>query len=282
MRDFGAMRALLERERPDALVHLAFVLNPIHDEARMYDIDVNGTEAVLRAASEAGIEQVLVTSSATAYGAFPDNPRADDRGVARCAAPPDFSYARDKTEADRICQLWAARASGPRDDDRAPVHRVRPQRRQLHLAQLGERRLHADRRRGRRGASSSCTRTTSCPRSSACSTRGAGGTFNLAGDGTMTWRESAELVGLKTRDDLDEDAEAALQRRLEAPRPEVESPPGNADFIRYPWIVSTAKLKVEIDWEPSKNTREVFVETMRQGPPRRRLSAPCRTSPSSP
>src|SRR5688572_13160178 len=74
VRDFEAMRSLLERERPDALVHLAFVLNPIHDEARMYDIDVNGTEAVLRAATEAGTGHVLVTSSATAYGAFPDNP----------------------------------------------------------------------------------------------------------------------------------------------------------------------------------------------------------------
>jgi hypothetical protein len=48
------MRELLEREQPDALVHLAFVLNPLRDEARMYDIDVNGTAAVLRAASDAG------------------------------------------------------------------------------------------------------------------------------------------------------------------------------------------------------------------------------------
>ena len=66
VRDFAAIRDLLEREQPDALVHLAFLLNPIRDEARMYDIDVNGTQAVLRAASEAGVGQVLVTSSATA------------------------------------------------------------------------------------------------------------------------------------------------------------------------------------------------------------------------
>ena len=73
----------------------------------MYDIDVNGTQAVLQAASEAGTEQVLVTSSASAYGAFPDNPVpiAEDQPV---RGQPDFSYARDKAEADRICQLWAA------------------------------------------------------------------------------------------------------------------------------------------------------------------------------
>ena len=72
----------------------------------MYDVDVNGTHNVLDAAAAAGVGQVLVTTSAVAYGAFPDNPvplTEDDpvRGVAR------FSYARDKTESDRICQLWA-------------------------------------------------------------------------------------------------------------------------------------------------------------------------------
>ena len=37
-------------------------------------MDVNGTHNVLEAAAAAGTAQVLVTSSATAYGAFPDNP----------------------------------------------------------------------------------------------------------------------------------------------------------------------------------------------------------------
>ena len=88
------------------LVHLAFILNPTHDEGFMYDVDVNGTHNVLEAAASAGVGQVLVTTSAVAYGAFPDNPvplTEDDpvRGVSR------FSYARDKTESDRICQLWA-------------------------------------------------------------------------------------------------------------------------------------------------------------------------------
>jgi UDP-glucose 4-epimerase len=107
IRDRG-MRSLLEAERPDALVHLAFVLNPIRDEHTMYDIDVNGTQNVLDAASAAGTPHVLVASSTTAYGAWPDNPvplTEDDpvRGM------PGYEYARDKTEIDRLCQLWGAR-----------------------------------------------------------------------------------------------------------------------------------------------------------------------------
>src|SRR5690242_14873179 len=53
VRDRAAMRSLLESEQIDRLIHLAFILNPIHDEARMYDIDVNGAGAVLQAASDA-------------------------------------------------------------------------------------------------------------------------------------------------------------------------------------------------------------------------------------
>ncbi|MEA2494608.1 MAG: UDP-glucose 4-epimerase, partial [Thermoleophilaceae bacterium] len=108
VRDKVASRELFERERPDCVVHLAFLLNPIHDEAAMYDVDVNGTQNVLEAASAAGVGHMLVTSSTTAYGAFADNPvplTEDDpvRGA------PDFSYARDKAESDRLCQLWALR-----------------------------------------------------------------------------------------------------------------------------------------------------------------------------
>src|SRR3954453_20746409 len=106
VRDRDATRQLLEDARPDALVHLAFILNPSHDEDLMYEVDVNGTRNVLEAASLAGTQQVLVASSSTAYGAFADNPEpiTEEQPVRGVAG---FSYARDKTESDRLCQLWA-------------------------------------------------------------------------------------------------------------------------------------------------------------------------------
>ena len=108
VRDGAACRELIGRCAPDTLVHLAFILNPLHDEGLMYEVDVNGTSNVLEAAGDAGTGHVLVTSSTTAYGAWPDNPVpiTEDwpvRGV------PDYAYARDKAESDRLCQLWALR-----------------------------------------------------------------------------------------------------------------------------------------------------------------------------
>jgi UDP-glucose 4-epimerase len=260
VRDYASIRTLLDREQPDALVHLAFVLNPIRDEARMYDIDVNGTAAVLRAAADAGTAQILVTSSATAYGAFPDNPKpiAEDWPV---RGQPDFSYARHKADADRICQLWALENSdrvmtivrpsivfGPNVDNYIsrswktsafmPVLDGVEEEFQL---------VHED------DVVSAIIGLLDAK---------AVGAFNVGGDGQMTWKESAEMVGLKTR----AMSMKAVRRiyaaawALHAPR--VEAPPGNLSFIRYPWIVSNEKLKTETGWQPSATTREVFVETM--------------------
>ena len=54
------------------MVHLAFLLDPIRDEAAMYDIDVNGTQNVLEAASGGGRRaDAGGIEFTTAYGAWP-------------------------------------------------------------------------------------------------------------------------------------------------------------------------------------------------------------------
>jgi UDP-glucose 4-epimerase len=261
VRDRRAMRELLERERPDALVHLAFLLNPIRDEALMYDIDVNGTQAVLQAASEVGTEQVLVTSSASAYGAFPDNPVpiAEDQPV---RGQPDFSYARDKAEADRICQLWAADhpdrvmtivrptfVFGPNVDNflshpftDSPFIPV------LDGVEADLQLVHED---------DVVTAITGLLDANE------GGAFNVAADGLMKWREAAEMIGTKVREMKFRTAYRmyGLAWRLHVPR--VEAPAGSLHFIRHPYVVSNAKLKAAIGWEPKYETREVYEQTMR-------------------
>jgi UDP-glucose 4-epimerase len=258
VRDRGAIRDLLGRERPDALVHLAFVLNPIHDEARMYDIDVNGTHAVLWAAADAGTEQVLVTSSATAYGAFPDNPKpiAEDWPV---RGHPSFPYARDKADADRLCQLWAAEhpdrvmtivrpsiVFGPSVDNFIVHAYERPF--TLGIEGMNEefQLVHEDDVPGAIGGLLDAR---------------AGGAFNLAGDGLMRWREAAELAGLGMRDVKFRTAQRVMGAawKLHA----VEAPPGFLDFVRYPWVVSNDKLKRETGWEPKHDTRSTFEQTMK-------------------
>src|SRR5262249_5178025 len=91
----------------------------------------------------------------------------------------------------------------------------------------------------------------------------ADGAFNLAGDGTMTWRQSAEILGKNVREMSLKNMKrlTRLMWRLHVPR--TEAPAGNLDFLRYPWVVSTEKLKAATDWKPRFDTRETFKLTMR-------------------
>ena len=151
----------------------------------MYDVDVNGTHNVLEAAARGRRRQVLVTTSATAYGAFPDNPvplTEDDpvRGVA------GFTYARDKTESDRLCQLWAAQHPDRVMTIVRPVHRVRPERRQLPRAALDQAAVRR-RRRARSTSDIQFVHEDDVVEAITGLLLGRhGGAFNVAGDGLMT------------------------------------------------------------------------------------------------
>jgi UDP-glucose 4-epimerase len=259
VRDAARTREILERERPDALVHLAFILNPMRDENTMYDIDVNGTLHVLEAASKAGVQQVLVTSSTTAYGAFADNPvplteEHPVRGV------PDFEYARDKTESDRLCQLWALRhpertmtivrpciVFGPNVDN----YISRSWTDSPFLPDVGGmdtplQFVHED---------------DVVDALVGLLTGAHAGAYNVTGDGTLTWRETAELAGLKVRR-----MPERMARRVGAFMWRVgqsESPPGNLHFLIHPWVASNEKVKQTLGWKPRYSSREAFLETMR-------------------
>ena len=259
VRDRQGMRELLARERPTCLVHLAFLLNPIHDEAAMYDVDVNGTQNVLEAASAAGVEHVLVTSSTTAYGAFADNPvplTEDDpvRGA------PDFSYARDKAESDRLCQLWALEhpervmtivrpciVFGPDVENyivrlwlkqpfRADFGLGDPPMQFVHVDDVAEALIGL--LEGRHP-----------------------GVFNVAADGYISLGEASDLIGLKARRvpyRAFKRFAGALWRVRQS-----EAPAGQLEFAIHPWVASNDKLKKATGWAPRWTSREVFELTMR-------------------
>jgi UDP-glucose 4-epimerase len=258
VRDREAVRRTLEESRADALVHLAFILNPVHDEHFMYDVDVNGTHNVLEAAGEAGTRQVLVTTSSVAYGAFPDNPEPlteDDpvRGVA------SFSYARDKTESDRLCQLWAAKypdrtmtivrpciVFGPNVDN----YLVRIWTNTPFQADAG----HLDRHIQFVHEDDVVEAVIGLLHGKE------GGAFNVAGDGLMTLRECAEVAGMPIRR-MPLWAYRTLARvfwRLRI----AESPPGQVEFAVHPWVISNEKVK-STGWKPRYTSRETFEITMR-------------------
>jgi UDP-glucose 4-epimerase len=259
VRDRAGVRAVLDRVRPDVLVHLAFILNPSHDEEFAYNVDVNGTQNVLEAADRAGTGQVLVTTSGVAYGAFPDNsvPLTEDdpvRGVA------GFSYARDKTESDRLCQLWAAThpdrvmtivrpciVFGPNVDN----YLVRLWTKQPFAVDVGTIDTHTQ----------FVHEDDVVEGITALLLGRHGGAFNVAGDGLMTNRECAELIGVPIRR-MPLRLYRGLARVMWRLR-QSEIPPGGIEFALHSWLVSNEKLKRTTGWTPKYSSRETFEITMR-------------------
>jgi nucleoside-diphosphate-sugar epimerase len=108
---------LLREERPAAVVHLAFVIDPVRtgvlDVDRMWHINVAGTARVMEAITEANRDEVVVEkfvypSSVSVYG--PDLPEAvsEDFSLGAHTLP----YAVHKMESDKVVQQRAPSLRG--------------------------------------------------------------------------------------------------------------------------------------------------------------------------
>lgn len=261
VRDAAAISQALAEEQPDVLIHLAFVVDPTHDEPAMYDVNVNGTFNVLAAASAQGVDRVVVMTATMAYGAWPNNPVPIDEsqpvhGHAR------YVYARHAAEADRIAQLWASlhrqrlttivrpcTVFGPGADS----HLVRMWDSQTFFPDFGTgdqptQFLHLD----------DCVSGMLHLVDSAQP-----GVFNLVPDGEITWHQCAELAGIEVRGVREESFSGLAGGMWRLKMSNVEIPPSFVDFFKYPYLASNARLKQAVpSWQPQHTSRDVFSAQM--------------------
>jgi nucleoside-diphosphate-sugar epimerase len=108
---------LLREVRPVAVVHLAFVLDPVRtgvfDLDQMWQINVAGTARVMEAITEANRDDFIVgrfifPSSVSVYGPELPEPVSEDAPLAAHTLP----YAIHKMEADRVVQQRAPALRG--------------------------------------------------------------------------------------------------------------------------------------------------------------------------
>lgn len=101
----------------DAVVHLAWALQPVRHEQVMYRVNIGGTRAVLDAVAWARVPHLVFTSSLAAYS--PDRPGPVDEDAAT-GGHPSSAYSRHKVAAERMLDAFQAAHPGIR------VARVRP------------------------------------------------------------------------------------------------------------------------------------------------------------
>jgi UDP-glucose 4-epimerase len=84
----------------DAVVHLAWLIQPSRDEAELRSVNVDGSARVFRAAGEAGVGALVYASSVGAYSPGPKD-RAVDESWPTGGVGTSF-YSRHKAEVERL------------------------------------------------------------------------------------------------------------------------------------------------------------------------------------
>ena len=251
---------LLTGHAIDALVHLAYVVPPLHDKNLMQDINVGGTKNILDSCLKAGVRQILYTSSATAYGFHADN----DRPLTESSplrGNDDFVYCKTKKEIEGIfgsfmkdnpaytvAILRPSFVAGPVFDNPLARHMQKkfvllPSATQLfqyvHEDDLVEIMYLVLQRR-------------------------VSGAFNVGADGGMDFPEMIKLLGnimlplpfgvMYLLNNI------AWYLRLSFIS---EFPSPSLNMVRHPWIVSSEKLKKELGYSYKYTTRETFLDFAR-------------------
>jgi UDP-glucose 4-epimerase len=241
----------------DSLVHLAFVVPPLHDKNLMEDINTGGTKNILDACLKAGVKQIVYTSSATAYGFHADNdcPLTEDSPL---RGNDDFVYSKTKKEIEGIFSRFSENnpgytvatlrpsfVAGPVFDNPLARHMqnklvllpsVTQHFQYVHEDDLVEIIYLMLQRR-------------------------VSGVFNVGADGSMAFPEMIKLLGNRMVP-LPFDIMYVLNNLAWYLRLAFvsEFPSPALNMVRYPWIVSSDKLKRVLGYRYKYTTRETFLD----------------------
>ncbi len=90
----------------DAVVHLAWQIQPSHDRRTLYRTNVGGSRAVLDAVARAGVPALVYASSVGAYAPGPKDQPVSERWPA--TGVPGSSYSEDKAEVEALLDRFEA------------------------------------------------------------------------------------------------------------------------------------------------------------------------------
>jgi UDP-glucose 4-epimerase len=243
------------RQKPiDAVVHLAFEDDPTVSSRERMKTNVLGLMRLLDCCEKHGVKKVVVLSTASVYGALPDNPALLTEDM---PARADLLHGgfRDRVEADRYAQAWMWRNPHVATVVLRPVHIVGREVRNSFLAYLRLRVvptllgfspmmqvIHEE----------DAARAVEL----ALEREGATGVFNIVGPGAVPLHEILRAVGAEVLPlpHLGTLGVVDLLHRLGV----VPFPARQADFLRYSLVVSGEKARRELGFQAEVPLRETL------------------------
>lgn len=250
--DAPDLKALIEGAT--VLVHLGDSNEVDLDGTGLGDVDVVGTRDLLEAAGAVGVSTVVVLSTATAYGAWPDNPvpLTEDAPLRPNSS---LGFATHKAEVERLAAEWRQAHPSTTVAVLRPTVAVaadtadwlgsslwstmplaaaeeEPPAQFVHLDDLAAA-VHL------------------------AVTRRLDGPFNVAPDGWISGEDLRRLAGRGPSVRLSQRWWAGLARigwKLGV----ISSPPGIVAYRSHPWVVANDRIRAE-GWEPTHSNEEAFV-----------------------
>ncbi|MDQ4057751.1 MAG: NAD-dependent epimerase/dehydratase family protein [Actinomycetota bacterium] len=221
----------------DSLVHLAFVTDPIRDTSEMHDVNVGGSQNVFNCAAEASVSKIVYSSSATVYGAHPNNdcPLTEDSPL---RANLDFSFAAHKLEVEYIVKEFRSERSDVVVTLYRPAVVFGP-----HVDNVWSRLMEYPVLFGIKGYAPPFQFVHEDDVASAllfAVFNDLDGDYNLAPRGWLEHDETSELIGRKSTKVSEQMAFPIMERLWRIGM--AEAPAGMLNYVMHPWVMSADKL----------------------------------------
>ncbi|MEA2419139.1 MAG: hypothetical protein QOE60_1345 [Thermoleophilaceae bacterium] len=252
----------------DAVVHLAWLIQPSRDEEKLHAVNVDGSERVFRAAAEAGVGALVYASSIGAYSPGPKEPAGVDESWPTEGVETSF-YSRHKAATERRLD---------RIEEGFPALRVVRLRKGL----VFKREAAAEIRRLFIGPllPGSMMRTQLIPvvpdieglvfqavhsydageAYRLAIVRDVRGAFNIAADPVLDPDELADLLGARKVPVSASVVRAAAEASWHAHAQ--PTPPGWVDMALSVPVMNTARARTELGWSPRHSSRDALMDLL--------------------
>lgn len=238
----------------DVAIHLAFVLKPTHHLVRARQIDIGGTLNFLEACRQVRVKQILYLSSHTVYGTHFGRVKSFKEDSPLHPLP-GFQYSQDKAEVERILTDFATSnrnicitilrscpVIGPNAANSVATMMLKPIMLRITGYDPPMQFVHEN---------------DLVKLIMTFLEQGKGGTFNVAGAGKVRYSDIATLAKRKTIG-LPEKLLKFLMGFSWALHLQNQSPPSGLEFIKYPPILSTEKVKRETGFQFDYSSRDAM------------------------
>jgi len=255
-----SMTDIFKKHGVDTVFHLAFIVTPIHDEALMHDVDLNGTANILTASADAGVRNIIAITSTLGYGAHRDNPPVLTENHP-LRGNKSYPYGYNKAQTDKLIQDFArgnpkmtvtilrpCTVFGPTVNNYVSRMLFRPVTVSIMNHDAPVQFVHED------DFVDACL---------LAMIKMKGGAYNITGDGTLPTSEIARIMGTKTIPVPFFIMAPLLELLWRLHVPGIEVNRGYLEYIRFPFVAGNEKAKKELGFRPKYDSLETLMETVR-------------------